>query len=49
MTSTSSNYRKAPVPYTMQRAKTQPSKTRVHPGRLTKQELFELLEDDNDD
>lgn len=35
------------TPYTTQRAKTVPSKSRLTPGRLSKAELAELLEDDD--
>jgi hypothetical protein len=36
------------TPYTTHRAKTQEAKSRLRPGRLTKAELAELLEDDDD-
>lgn len=35
------------TPYTTQRAKTQPSRTRLHPRRLTVAELDDLLAEDD--
>jgi hypothetical protein len=37
------------TPYTTDRSKTVPSKSRLHPGRLSRTELEDLLAEDEED